>query len=159
MTHLEITPVPESDKPALWGMLQTYIAGMTAYVDVKSANGVYSYENFDKYWADDDRFPFWAIYSGERVGFALVWNDRDHDIFRMSEFYVRPESRRLNLGTAFARDVIERFPGRWKIRQIARNAPAVAFWRRTLAIYSYTETDFEDRGLARWEQSFVIRPM
>ena len=57
----------------------------------QSANGVYSYENFDKYWADDDRFPFWAIYSGERVGFALVWNDRDHEIFRMSEFYVRPD--------------------------------------------------------------------
>jgi predicted acetyltransferase len=158
MTHLEIVAAPESDKPALWNMLQTYIAGMAAYVDVKPVNGIYPYEHFDKYWTDDN-FPFWAIHSGERVGFALVWQDRDHDIFRMSEFYVRPESRRLNLGMAFARDVIDRFPGRWKIRQIARNAPAVAFWRRTLASYDYTETNFEDRGLERWEQSFVIPPV
>jgi len=157
MTNLEIVATPEGDKSALWDMLQTYIAGMTAYVDVKPVNGLYAYEHFDKYWTDSDRFPFWAIHAGERVGFALVWQDRDHGVFRMAEFYVRPQSRRLNLGTAFARDVIEQFPGQWKIRQIARNTPAVAFWRRTLAPYDYTEENFEDRGLERWEQSFYIR--
>ncbi len=157
MMNLEILPVPKSDKPALWAMLQAYIAGMTAYIDVKPVDGIYAYEHFDKYWTDGDRFPFWAIHSGERIGFALVWQDRDHDIFRMAEFYVRPESRRLNLGTAFARDVIARFPGRWKIRQIALNAPAVAFWRRALAPYHFTEENFMDRGLERWEQSFDVR--
>jgi predicted acetyltransferase len=157
MTNLEIVAVPESEKSVLWDMLQDYIAGLAGYVDAKPVNGAYAYENFDKYWTDGDRFPFWAIGCGERVGFALVWHDREQNIYQMAEFYMRPESRRMNLGTAFARGVIGRFPGRWNIRQIALNTPAVAFWRRALAPYNFTEENFWDHGLERWEQSFAIR--
>ncbi len=156
MMRLDVAPVLESEKPLLWEMLQAYIAELSVYAGVEPVDGVYGYKPFDLYWREPGRFPFWARMNGWEAGFALVWRDRPHDLFRMAEFYVMPEFRRAGLATEFARAVIERFPGRWKVRQIAQNAPAVAFWRKALASYNFTEEGFDDRGLARWEQSFVI---
>ena len=156
MTDVSVVPVTEHDKPALWAMLQMYIAELAPWAGVKPVDGVYSYALFDAYWRDEDRHPFWAIADSERVGFALVWQDRENGVARMAEFFVAPRFRRTGLGEAFARDVIERFPGAWKIRQIALNTPAVAFWRKALARYAYTETTFVERNLDRVEQSFVV---
>ena len=158
MMRLEVVPVPESQKPALWEMVQAYIAELSVYAGVEPTDGAYEYKPFDLYWREDGRFPFWARMNGWEAGFALVWRDCGHDLFRMAEFYVVPEFRRAGLAMEFARAVIEQFHGRWKVRQIARNTPAVAFWRKALAPYNYTEESFEDRGLARWEQSFMIGP-
>ena len=152
----EIVPVPESDKAALWEMLQAYIAELSVYAGVEPVEGVYRYAPFERYWSEEGRFPFWAMVGDKRAGFALVWHDRGNGVFRMAEFYVAPQFRRTTIGGAFAHRVLRSFPGHWKIRQIARNTGAVAFWRKTLARYGYTEENFHDRGLERFEQSFVV---
>jgi predicted acetyltransferase len=151
---MDIAPVPESEKPLLWDMLQSYIDELSVYAGIKPVNGVYDYPKFDLYWSEKNRWPFWAIANGERAGFALIL--RDGDAMRVGEFYIRPEFRRAKLGAEFALALVQRFPGPWKIRQMAANQPAVAFWRRTLAPYNYTEANFVDRDLERFEQTLVI---
>jgi predicted acetyltransferase len=93
---------------------------------------------------------------GKRVGFALILRDADVNAMRVGEFYIKPEFRRSNLGAEFATRLLERFPGPWKIRQMAANKAAVAFWRRTLKPYEYTEAKFVDRDLERVEQTLIV---
>ena len=151
---MDIVSVPESEKPLLWDMLQSYIDELSVYAGIKPVNGVYEYPKFDLYWSEEGRWPFWAIENGERVGFALIL--RDGDAMRVGEFFIPREFRRGGLGVTFARQILARFPGRWKIRQMAENNPAVVFWRRTLAPYNYTEANFIDRNQERFEQMLIV---
>jgi predicted acetyltransferase len=145
--------VPLAEKPPLWDMLQRYIAELAVYIDLKPVDGGFAFAPFDTYWTEDGHWPFWAMREEIRVGFALV--SHETGCMRMKEFYIAPEFRRGGAGSAFARGLLAAFPGTWKIRQMEVNAPAVAFWRRVAAPYGYTETAFEDKGIARIEQTFV----
>jgi predicted acetyltransferase len=153
---MPVASVSISEKPILWDMLQFYIDELSVYAGVKRVNGVYEYKYFDAYWSDEKRWPFWAVEEGRRAGFALILYDVEAGAMRVAEFYVTPEYRRTNIGTAFAQALLERFPGPWRIRQMAANKPAVAFWRRTLAPYNYTEANFIDRDLERFEQTLIV---
>lgn len=155
---MNIEPVPIGEKLLLWDMLQTYIEELSVYAGIRPVDGVYEYKWFDAYWTDDNRWAFWAKDDGSRAGFALILHDADANAMRVGEFYIRPEFRRTRMGEAFALALLQRFPGPWKIRQMANNKPAVAFWRRTLAPYHYTEANFIDRDLERFEQTFVVPP-
>lgn len=152
---VRIAPVTEAEKPALWAMLQSYIGELSAYSGGKPDNGVFPYKWFDTYWTDDDRFPFWAISDDARAGFALVRRDREQDFFQMAEFYIDPRCRRFGLGIAFARSLIARYPGRWRIREMAVNTPAIAFWHRVLEIFPFSEETYWEGGLERLEQRFA----
>lgn len=151
---MRIAPVPVGEKQLLWDMLQTYIDELSVYAGIQRVNGAYEYKFFDAYWGDEGRWPFWAMADDHRAGFALIL--RDGDAMRVGEFYILPEFRRSNLGVSFARALLARFPGPWKIRQMAANKLAVAFWRRTLAPYGYTEANFVARDLERFEQTLIV---
>lgn len=153
---MNVEPVPIGEKLILWDMLQSYIDELAVYAGAQRVNGVYEYKWFDAYWTDDNRWPFWAKEDGSRAGFALILHDAAANTMRVGEFYIRPEFRRAHIGEAFASALLQRFPGPWKIRQMANNKPAVAFWRRTLAPYGYTEANFIDRNLERFEQTLVV---
>jgi predicted acetyltransferase len=153
---MNVEPVPIGEKLILWDMLQSYIDELAVYAGAQRVNGAYEYKWFDAYWTDETRWPFWAKEDGSRAGFALILHDADANAMRVGEFYIRPEFRRAHIGEAFALALLQRFPGPWKIRQMAANTPAVAFWRRTLAPYDYTEANFIDRNLERFEQTLVV---
>jgi predicted acetyltransferase len=75
---------------------------------------------------------------GAAAGFALVaqqpfpYMPADAD-FHLAEFFVAKPYRRSGLGRAAAEATLRRFPGRWNLAVVDRNAPAFAFWRSVLA--------------------------
>ncbi len=100
-------------------------------------------------WLQDDRdHPLLIVASGQRVGCALVNQaPSPHMIagtdFRMSEFFVLKRHRRTGVGRQAAFTLFDRFRGLWEIAELARNVPAVCFWRRVIGEYSagrYQET-------------------
>ena len=156
MTDVEIAPVASADKAQLWPALQDYIAEMTAYVDVPRVDGAYEYPAFDSYWTDESRWPFWALKDGARAGFALLRRDADGTMV-MAEFTVLPRFRRSGAGLSFARQLLARFPATWILSEFAANTGAVAFWRRAIAGYPYTERSYlGGMGKLRIEQRVVV---
>ena len=155
MSAVHVQPALASEKAALWDMLQAYIAELSAYTGGEPVDGVYPYQYFDPYWSDASRWPYWALAEGRRIGFALVYRE-EPDVMRMAEFYIRPDCRRNGRGVDFARQLLARYPGPWRIRQIALNEPAVAFWHRVLEGWTYSETRFQHDGLERFEQSVTV---
>ena len=153
---VEIAPVPQGEKPAMWAMYQAYAGELAPMVNVEPVNGVYCDPRFDLYWIERTRWPYWAMSSGERAGFAMVHVDPEFGGMRMGEFYIRPEFRRAGIGHAFANTLLARHPGSWRIRQISGNTAAVAFWRRVAERFGYTEDRFIDKGFARVEQRFSV---
>lgn len=145
-----------ADKAEFWAVLQDYIAEMTAYVDISPVDGAYEYPAFDSYWTDENRWPFWAVKDGMRAGFALLRRDADGTMV-MAEFYTLPRFRRTGAGLSFARTLLARFPATWILSEFAANTGAVAFWRRAIEGYAYTERGYVGgMGKARLEQRVVV---
>lgn len=95
------------------------------------SDGSYHYPWLDAYWTDLDRKPYVFHVDGRPAGFALV---RLTDPIELAEFFVLRKYRRDGVGTAAAREVIARHPGRWIVSQITRNEPAMAFWRGAIPV-------------------------
>jgi len=152
---VEIVPVRLEEKSDLWAMFQLYASELAPMVGVECVNGEFPFEPFDDYWREESYWPFWGLNDGERIGFALV--RREPDNMRVAEFFIAPECRRDGLGSDFARGFLARYHGPWRIRQVAVNTKAVAFWRRIAEPFGYTEIEFVDKGLGRVEQSFTVR--
>jgi predicted acetyltransferase len=152
----QIVAVPSSEKSDLWAMFQIYAAELAPMVNLEPVDGVFPYAYFDHYWQDDQRWPFWAMENGARIGFALVRFAPELSVMQIAEFFILPAHRRSGSGANFARGLLVRFPGPWKIRQIAANKDATAFWRRVVEPYVYTEEAFAVDGIDRIEQTLTV---
>jgi predicted acetyltransferase len=150
----DIVAVPLSEKPALWTMYQRYAGELGPMANIAPVNGIYADPTFDEYWCTAKHWPYWAVQNGDCVGFALVRYEPEH--MRMAQFFIAPEYRRGQLGMNFARVLLKRYPGPWRIRQMATNPNAVLFWRRVCEPFGYEESQFEDKGLGRFEQSLTV---
>ncbi len=95
------------------------------------------------YWLDEGPEHHVLLFrsGAEVLGFAMVgvrparWMSPGQDAC-ISEFYVVPQARRRGLGQEAARRIFRRFPGRWEVCEVPGNAPAIAFWRRTVGRFT-----------------------
>jgi predicted acetyltransferase len=105
-------------------------------------------EIFAHWFSNDHSHPLVILKGQDPVGFALVTRPQIPAVgepaanFRMSEFFVRKQHRRVGMGRDAATLIFDRFAGEWEIIEYQRNPGAVAFWRRVLMGYcggSFTE--------------------
>lgn len=129
-------------------LMQFYFYDFTAYLNIQiEEDGKYqAYPGLEKYMrAGEKRHHAFLIRSdGQIAGFALVDQPVNHpegDNY-MAEFFILKRFRRKGIGSAAARILFAKFPGRWFVSQVAANAPAQAFWRSVISEYtkgSFTE--------------------
>jgi predicted acetyltransferase len=155
-----ITKVAMVERDVLWRYLQFYIYDMSRFTDARPVDGVFAYRHFDAYWREGERrSALWAHYDGDTAGFALVRFDMADNHHEVAEFFVLKRFRRRGIGRAFARQLLARSPGPWKLHHLANNnAAAIAFWRGVLDRFvPFTEAPLaHPDGLPRIEQRFVV---
>ena len=109
------------------------------------------------FWTDPRRHAFMLRSGKEPAGFALVRGDHEEERvdYSVAEFFVLRKFRRKGAGERVARQLFDRFPGRWEVSQLAKNTPAVAFWRKVIG--GYTDGQYREcRRQSRWGQENVI---
>jgi predicted acetyltransferase len=121
----------------------------TGLFSVLSADHPHEDEIFAHWFSNDHSHPLVILKGPDPVGFALVTRPRippaagePGEDYRMSEFFVRKQYRRMGMGRDAATLIFDRFAGSWLIVEYLRNPGAVVFWRRVVAGYSagrYTE--------------------
>ncbi len=92
---------------------------------------------FARFWSEPGRWAFWIVADGARAGFVLI-RERAEGAYEIAEFYVEPRFRRQGVGSAAAHAAFARFPGRWRVRQLAGYAAAEAFWVSAVAGFADT---------------------
>lgn len=94
-----------------------------------------------RWFADDSSHPLVILQNDRPVGFALVSrppvNQRRELDFRLAEFFITSNARRLGVGRSAATLIFSRFAGRWEITEFLRNTAAVAFWRSVVGRYTH----------------------
>ncbi len=86
------------------------------------------------------------------VGFALVGSAQSHvdDPYTkdMIEFFVTTRVRREGIGRAMAESLWQRYPGRWLVRVLQRNMPAMQFWAAAIAKYPCEQRCEDQRSVS-----------
>ncbi len=135
-TGVDVRPAPIDHKPTLGRLLQLYLHDLSEFDDELTIgpDARFPYPWFDAYWTDPNRHPFTIHRHATLAGFALVRLDTGST--HMAEFGILREHRRAGIGARAARDLFDAFPGPWEVRQVPRNRPAQAFWRRLIHHYT-----------------------
>lgn len=120
---MECRRIPFGDRPAFDALAGPYLAEIAPGLTAEP-------EDFDRYWTDPDRHAY-GLYAPDLQGFAMIrrLDDGSHEL---TEFNIAPSYRRRGTGSAFARSVLTRHPGRWRLG-IAGAGPARDFWAKCLA--------------------------
>jgi predicted acetyltransferase len=84
------------------------------------------------YLAYEDHWPLLIKYNNKIVGFSLIRKSKP-GTHVIGEFFIKPESRRIGVGTLAVSHIVHSFPGAWEVPFQEENAKAAIFWRRTIS--------------------------
>jgi predicted acetyltransferase len=163
---VELVSVTAAQGTALGNLLQLYTYDYSELLGFDIGDdGLFPSTRPDEFWTDPRFRPFLVRAGGRLAGFAIVDSQSrltGEALWDMSEFFVLRRHRRTGVGTRAAFALFDAFPGRWEVREVARNTPAQAFWRSVIGRYTsgrFQEVFFDDAS--RWRgpvQSFVAGP-
>ena len=124
-----------ADYPAIQNMARFYVYDRTRYMGWECPEtGLYECIDFKHYFEDSDQHAFLVRVENELAGFVLLdkmtllepvdWN--------MGEFFILAKFQSSGVGSAVAREIFTRFPGKWSVAAMPENVGAVNFWRRVI---------------------------
>lgn len=145
---IELTPVQPSEQADLRRMAEAYWEELMPKATVLQDSA-----SRDRYFADSFRWdgeqdrPYWALRTGERVGFVTF--SRNGESAYIDDFYVLPGARRQGLGRAIVQALAAFFDrdGVTLIELSVRrdNPRALAFWEAMgFRIASYRLRQYRD---------------
>ncbi len=145
--NIELKKASESDHKIIKNLVPYYIYDMSEYMGWPcTPEGKFGgCDHLPLYWKEKGRFPFLIRVGEETAGFALVRGNHDeNDIdYSIAEFFVLRKFRGKSVGENVAGQLFDSFRGRWKVGQLADNAPAIAFWRKIIG--RYTKGAFQEK--------------
>jgi predicted acetyltransferase len=140
MMNVEIVRVPVEEQHVLENLTRYYVYEFSQFlpqqitVEVDGQFG--KLHRLERYWTEPNLHPFFMYANGELAGFALVQSETEEVPNNMDEFFVLRKFEGKGIGRNAAKQLFDRFPGKWTITQIRKNVPAQAFWRSVVAEYT-----------------------
>jgi predicted acetyltransferase len=132
---MEIRNVDARNENVLRNLMQGYEAEFSAITKKVPANdGLFALDTF----VDKNHDGYLLLEEGLPIGFAIKGEKSGlHDI---SEFYIVPSKRASGIGSKFAAQIFQKYPGQWQVLQIDGADKAIDFWNK--AIDAFKQGDF-----------------
>ena len=92
----------------------------------------------------------------EWAGFVLIDGHPKGELdYEIGQFFIVGKFRRRRVGSQVAREVFDRFRGRWQVQYLKENVPAVHFWREVIG--RYTRGKFRRKSdIGPWGPKWVV---
>jgi predicted acetyltransferase len=148
-----LTPASRAEQPILARLLALYLHDLSVFFPIApDPDGRFVYPRLSAYWEEPEaRFPFMVRAGSELAGFALATRgspaSADPGVYDVAEFFVLRGLRRTGVGRRAAELLWSRLPGRWVVRVLERNEPALPFWRAAIAEHTGGAFREETRSL------------
>ncbi len=134
-----LIPASLADYPVIQNLAQFYIYDASRdlgfYV---SENGLYEPKDYKQYCIDSSKHAFLIKVGGEIAGFILL-NHTGTDAFlhhSIGQFFIMAKYQGKGIGRQVANQIWDMHPGIWEIRVIPENSSAIAFWLKTIGLYT-----------------------
>lgn len=142
-----LVPAAEEHDPVLARLFQLYSYDFSELLGLDIGDdGRFTSGRPEGYWRDPGYRCFLTRAGGRLAGFAIVGSTSrltGEALWDVDQFFVLRRHRRAGVGARAAAAVFDAFPGRWEVREAARNTPAQAFWREVIG--RYTGGRFEEQ--------------
>ncbi len=154
--QIDVREATAEHRPILANLLQFYLYDFTEFMgwDIPDT-GRFKEDDLAGCWTEPWRHPFLIRVDGKLAGFAIVDSRSaltgDTDTRDIAEFFIVRRYRRRGVGASVATWLLDHFPGKWEIRQLAQNTAATTFWRKLIDRYTggrFEEVFWDD---ARWQ--------
>ena len=144
-----IAKVSADADPILTNLFEHYLHDMAEWFRFDTRDdGRYGYD-MSLHWSRGDQV-FLARVGNALAGFAIASSAtkwlQPPDTHDVAEFFVIRRYRRSGVGEILATTIWNEIPGRWLVRVLERNAPAIPFWRTIIAKYTH-HTQVEERRI------------
>ena len=131
-------PATPADLPVMQNLGRFYVYDMARYCgDLPDwecpDDGLWECIVFAPYFGAAGTHPFMLRAAGVPAGFVVVRRLEEEGCWNMEQFYVGAPHQRRGHGARLFRQVLEQFPGAWRIEIIPENTRALAFWRQVTA--------------------------
>ncbi|UTV26443.1 GNAT family N-acetyltransferase [Photobacterium atrarenae] len=140
---VSLVPIAENERPTLERLFQFYLYEMAACLALPlNAQGSYAYRPtlLDGYWTQPEHQPFFMVVENdaagveaveqELAGFALIRRyPQDPARYDIDQFFVARKFKGQGVGKQALANLLNQFPGKWQIRVLVENEPALAFWQ------------------------------
>lgn len=115
-------------------------------------------DSLESYFTDPGKHAFILRDAGEPAGFVLILADNpEPDVdYSITDFFIVRKFQHHGVGERIARELFDRFRGRWKVEHFVANKPAAVFWRKVIDRYS-RGTFEESSGTSQWGDMKVFR--
>ena len=104
MPDVSLRPVPKTEKEPFTEHFQAYLRGLAEFTGARpNRRGLFEYYEYDLYWTDEERMPFFIEWAGQRAGLLLLRRlpedgSPDGGSLQLAEIYVLPSFRRRGVG-------------------------------------------------------------
>ena len=145
--NIQIIKASEAHRQVISNLLQFYMYDFSEYTgnDVEPHGLFGVYPDLEKYWNEENRFPYIIKQEEKYIGFVfvrlIVTGERNY--FSIAEFFIMRKYRRQGIGRRVAIQILDLHKGQWEIFQMESNKSAQAFWRTV--ILDYTKGQFSER--------------
>ncbi|EIC83580.1 GNAT family N-acetyltransferase [Serratia sp. M24T3] len=129
---IDLQPVSLADKNTLRSMFSPYLKELFHSEDMEEDDPF-----FDRYWIDEDRWPYFIIKDKTIAGFALIntWSPSGKGTdYSVAEFYVLPEHRAGGIGKHAFTKLLKLHSGVWEINVMKDNAAGMRFWEKVIQV-------------------------
>jgi predicted acetyltransferase len=137
---VELTPAGPAEAPVISRLIQLYAYDFSDILDLDVGDdGLFAQKRPDAFWLDPRYRSFLIRAGGRLAGFVIVDSVSrltGQPVWDMAEFFVLRRHRLAGVGARAAVAAFDAFRGTWEVREVARNAPAQAFWRKVIARYT-----------------------
>jgi len=155
---VEVVAALPEDRAALANMMQLYTHDFSELWTggprgELGADGLFTAYPLDAWWREPDHIPLLVKVGGFLAGFALLdkMSHTGQPLDRnMAEFFIVRKHRRSGIGTAAARAIFNRYPGRWETAVARANHGALAFWHAAIEPLA-DEMELVDVESALWD--------
>ena len=126
--------------PVFAHLMQLYYHDLSELLGIEIGDdGRFGFAHHESYWSDPRYHPSLLRVDGHLAGFAVVDAQSrltNEPVWDMSQFFVLRRHRGAGVGARAAVATLDAFRGRWEVREVARNTPAQAFWRKVIGRYT-----------------------
>lgn len=146
---IQLVTIPEEKMQTLFNLYQLYLHDLSRFEDdyPLDEHGLFDIGNTDLYWKKEQLFPYFINSNDQIAGFALLtgppYSPKGVD-FAVQEFFILNAYRRKGVGQTAANLIFQRHPGKYSISQLAKNLPAVSFWRNVLQHNQFVYEEYEE---------------
>lgn len=140
---VKLKEVLEIEKSILRNFYSLYLhelSNFTTNLDV-GEDGVFHYEELDKFWDVDGLSPYFIKLNDEIIGFILLLERpflKKSNDYGINDFFILNKYKGKGLALQAAGKIFEEKPGQYFVMQVVENKRAVAFWKKV-----YNELNIE----------------